>query len=162
MRTCRATAWDLPWFATRWTCTGDGLRSTGHRWAVRDSRYGSLDAELRRDLELDSLRERQLAAPVDRVGLAAHVCLPGIRAGFAAATGVLLAPEGAADLGPGGTEIDVGDTAITAGSGQEGFRVLQAIGEQRRGQAVRRGVLCRDRIRERGHRDHVQDGREGL
>src|SRR2546430_5983195 len=32
------------------------------------------------DFELDSLSQRQLAAPVDRVGLAAHVGLPGVRA----------------------------------------------------------------------------------
>ena len=84
-----------------------------------------------------------VAAPVDGVGLAAHVGLPGIRAGLAAAAGVLLAAEGAADLGARGAEVDVGDAAVAAGGRQERFRVLQPVGEQRRRQAVRRGVLQR-------------------
>src|SRR5215469_14661459 len=100
------------------------------------------------DLELDPLRERQLAAPVDRVGLAAHVGLPGVRAGLAAAAGVLLSTERATDLGSRGTEIDVGDAAVAARGGEESLCALQAIGEQRRGQAVGRSVLLGDRLTE--------------
>src|SRR5689334_10126510 len=40
-------------------------------------------------LELDALRERELVRPVDGVGLAAHVGLPGVAPGFAAAAGFL-------------------------------------------------------------------------
>ena len=65
-----------------------------------------------RHVEVDALRERQLAAPVDRAGLAAHVGLPGVRARLAPAAGVLLAAERAADLGAGGADVDVGDAAV--------------------------------------------------
>src|SRR5690349_3581182 len=50
-------------------------------------------------LERDALGQRQFAAPVDGVGLPAHVGLPGIRARLTAATRILLAAERAADLG---------------------------------------------------------------
>ena len=122
----------------------------GGRLAIDTSALGGARFSLRLpgplDLELDALRERQLAAPVDRVGLAAHVGLPGIRAGLASAAGVLLAAERAADLRAGGAEVDVGDAAVAAGGRQEGLRVLQPVGEERRGQTVRGGVLLRDRL----------------
>src|SRR5688572_16508926 len=84
-----------------------------------------------RDFEVDALSERQLQAPVDRVGLAAHVRLPAVRAGFAAAAGVLLAAECATDLRARSTDVDVGDTAIAASCGQEALGVLQPVGEDR-------------------------------
>src|SRR5580704_3523355 len=62
----------------------------------------------RSDVEPNPLSERQLRTPVDGVRLAPHVRLPGIRARLAAAAGVFLAAEGAADLGPRSAEIDVG------------------------------------------------------
>jgi two-component system sensor histidine kinase PhoQ len=65
-------------------------------------------------------------APVDGVGLPAHVGLPGVRAGLAAAAGVLLAAEGAADLGARGADVHVGDAAVAAAGGQEPLGVLQA------------------------------------
>jgi hypothetical protein len=49
--------------------------------------------------ELDALRERQLLAPVDRIGLAAHVGLPGVGARLATAARFLLAAESTSDLG---------------------------------------------------------------
>ena len=67
------------------------------------------------------LRQRQLRRPVDGVGLAAHVGLPGIAAGFAAAAGFLLAAEGAADLRAAGADVDVGDAAVAAAVAQEGL-----------------------------------------
>src|SRR5215831_5654059 len=105
-------------------------------------------ASLLIDLELDPLRERQVPAPVDGVGLAAHVGLPGVRAGLAPAASVLLSTERAADLGARGTEVDVGDAAVAACGGEEGLCALQPIGEQRRGQTVGGGVLLRDRLTE--------------
>ena len=51
---------------------------------------------------------------VDRVGLAAHVGLPGVAAAFAAAAGFLFAAEGAADLRAAGADVHVGDAAIAA------------------------------------------------
>ena len=62
-----------------------------------------------RGRSLHALGERKLGAPVDRVGLAPHVDPPGVRSRLAPASGLLLASEGAADLGPRGAEIDVGD-----------------------------------------------------
>src|SRR5262245_26759274 len=50
------------------------------------------DARIRpRSSERDALRQRQLVGPVDGAGLAAHVGLPAVAAGLAAATRVLLA-----------------------------------------------------------------------
>ena len=52
--------------------------------------------------------------PVDGAGLAAHVGLPGVGARLAAAAGLLLAAEGAADLGARGADVDVGDAAVAS------------------------------------------------
>ena len=90
------------------------------------------------DVELDALRERQRGAVVDGVGGAAHVGLPGIGAGFAAAAGFLLAAEGAADLGAGRADVDVGDAAVGAGRREEALGLAQVEGEDRRRQALRR------------------------
>src|SRR5579862_4829832 len=74
----------------------------------------------RLDVELNALRERQRAAIVHGVGGPAHVGLPAVGAGFAAAAGLLFAAERPADLGARGTDIDVGDAAIGApGRGEE-------------------------------------------
>ena len=64
--------------------------------------------------EAHALGERQLVGVVDRVGRAAHVGAPGVRAGLPAAAGVLLAAERAADLGAGGADVDVDDAAVRA------------------------------------------------
>src|SRR5882757_8578812 len=101
-------------------------------------RWRSCSIRLRRDFELDPLCERQVGAPVDRVGLAPHVGFPGVGAGLAAAAGVLLAAEGATDFGAGGADVDVGDTTVAAGGGEEQLRVLQAVGEEGGGEAVGR------------------------
>src|SRR5215218_362262 len=84
---------------------------------------------LRRDLELHPLRERQVGAPVDRAGLAAHVGFPGVGAGFAASSGLLLSSEGSADLGSRGADVHVGDAAVTARGGQETLRRAHVQGE---------------------------------
>src|SRR5688572_5213071 len=57
------------------------------------------------NVELHALGERQVARIVDGVGGAAHVGLPRVGAGLAAAAGVLLTAEGAADLGAAGPEV---------------------------------------------------------
>src|SRR5215207_7378017 len=64
------------------------------------------------DVELHALRQRQGSAEIDRVGGPAHIGLPGVGAGLAAAAGLLLAAEGAADLGAGRADVAVGDAAI--------------------------------------------------
>src|SRR6185437_741504 len=114
------------------------------------------------ELELEPLGERQVARPVDGVGLAAHIRLPGIGAGLPPAARVLLAAEGAADLGAGSADVDVGDAAVAARGGEEGLRVLQPVGEERGREAVRRGVLLRDRFLHGLDRNKVEDGTEGL
>src|SRR6202171_6659060 len=129
--------WPAPWCTIPWICTAGSSRSTHLRSVARASRCGCRDADgapLGCGLDLDPLRERQLTAPVHGIGLAAHVRLPGIGARLAAAAGILFTTEGAADFGARGAEIDVGETAVAGGGRQEGFRVLQSIGEQRRGQ----------------------------
>src|SRR3546814_17222299 len=73
-----------------------------------------------------------------------HVGPPCIRTRFAAAAGFLLATEGAADLGAGGADVDVGDAAVRTRGGQELLRRLQVVGEDRRRQALRHVVLTAD------------------
>src|SRR5690606_5419247 len=92
-------------------------------------------------VELDPLRQRQRIRVIDRVRLPPHVGLPRIRARFPATAGLLLAAEGAADLGPGGADVDVGDAAVRTGRRQEFLRRLQVVGEDGRGQALRHVVL---------------------
>src|SRR5690606_36789760 len=63
------------------------------------------------EVELDALGQRQRVGVVDGVGLAAHVGAPRVRTRLAATAGLLLAAEGAADLGAGGADVVVGDAA---------------------------------------------------
>ena len=63
-------------------------------------------------VEADALRQRQVAAVVDSVGGPAHIGLPGVGTGLAAATGFLLAAKGAADFGPRRADVDVDDAAV--------------------------------------------------
>src|SRR4051812_42542679 len=89
-------------------------KRSGSRPAWTSSVSSFIGAALSGDVELHALRQRQLAAVVDRVGGAAHVRLPAVGARFAAAAGLLLAAERAADLGARGPDVDVGDAAIRA------------------------------------------------
>src|SRR5262245_9404733 len=79
--------------------------------------------------ELNALRQRQVLRPVAGVGLPPHVGLPRIAAGFAAAAGLFLPAERAADLRAAGADVDVGDPAVAAAMAQEGFGGNQAGGE---------------------------------
>src|SRR3954465_10519633 len=85
----------------------------------------------RRDFEVDALRQRKFATPVDGVGLATHVRLPGIRAGFATTAGVFFAAECSADFGTRGANVHVRDSAIAAGGCEETFGVLHVVREDR-------------------------------
>src|ERR1035437_1621935 len=73
------------------------------------------------ELEFDALRQRQLAGPIERIGLPAHVGLPRVAARFAPAAGIFLAAERAADFGAAGADIDIGDAAIAAAMAEEGL-----------------------------------------
>src|SRR5882762_4384044 len=64
IRTCPGTVWGWRWFTTPWTCTVARSLSTPRLWAERVSRYVCPGGEpdgggLRRDFELDSLRDRK-------------------------------------------------------------------------------------------------------
>ena len=63
-------------------------------------------------VEVHALREGQVTGVVDGVGGAAHVGPPGVGARLAAAAGLLLAAERAADLGTGRADVDVDDAAV--------------------------------------------------
>jgi hypothetical protein len=100
--------------------------------------------------------------PVDRVGLAAHVGLPGVGAGLAAAAGVLLAAEGAADLGAAGADVHVGDAAVAAAWERKRSASQQVVGEDRLDRPCGTSLCRRDRLVEVSYFDHVEDRREGL
>ena len=53
---------------------------------------------LRLRVELDSLRQVNLATPIEGIGLTPHIEFPRIRAGFTTSAGLLFAAEGAADF----------------------------------------------------------------
>src|SRR3954449_177341 len=81
------------------------------------------------DGERHALREGQLTGVVDRVGRAAHVALPRVGAGLASAAGLLLAAEGAADLGARRPDVDVGDAAVRAVGGEKALGLGLVAGE---------------------------------
>src|SRR5438067_1735214 len=112
--------------------------------------------------ELDSLRERQIASPVHRRGLAPHVRLPRVGAGLAAAARILLPAEGAADLGAAGACVHVRDAAVGPRGGEEPLRGPQAVGEDGARQPLRHRVVRAQRLVEVVHLEDVEDGREGL
>ena len=111
----------------------------------------------RRDVEDDALGERQLAREVDGRGLAAHVRLPRVGARLAAAAGLLLAAEGAADLGAARADVHVRDPAVGARGREEPLGLPQVGGEDRRREPLRDAVLERDRLLRVGVREHVED-----
>ena len=111
-----------------------GRRSSGSDTAHPGSRACS-------DVEPDALGQRQGRAVVHGVGGAAHVGLPAVGAGLAAAAGLLLAAERAADLGARGADVDVGDAAVGALRRDEQLGLAQVVGEDRRRQALRHVVL---------------------
>src|SRR5690606_23415212 len=83
-------------------------------------------------LEDDALSQGELAGVVHGLGLAAHIGLPGIGAGFATAAGVLLAAKCAADLRPAGADVHVGDPTVAAEGREEGLGFAQVGGEDTR------------------------------
>jgi len=77
-------------------------------------------------MELNTLRQGQLVTPVDGIGLAAHICLPAIRAAFTATTRFLFTTKGTTS-----TYVDVGYTAITARCREELFGFAHVQRHQR-------------------------------
>ena len=79
--------------------------------------------------EFDPLRQRQFLRPVDGVGLAPHVSLPGVGARLAPAARLFFAAERAADLRARRADVDVGYAAIRTGRGEKGLRLAQRVGK---------------------------------
>src|SRR5208282_5049922 len=96
------------------------------------------------------------------VGGAAHIGLPGVGARFTAPAGLLLAAEGAADLGARRTDVHIGDAAVRAARRQEQLGLAQIIGEDRRRKALLDGVLPCDRVAEIAVFHDIENRREGL
>src|SRR5688572_30282853 len=96
--------------------------------------------------ELDSLRQRQFTAVIDRGSLAAHVGLPGITPALTAAAGFLLAAEGAADFRAARADVHIRDTAITATRGQKQLRFTNVVGKNRRTEPLRNFVVILDGV----------------
>jgi hypothetical protein len=63
---------------------------------------------------------------------------------------------------PDGPDIDVDDPAVGAGGGEEGLRLANVVGEDGRGEALRRLVVGGDRLVEGAVAHDVEDRREGL
>src|SRR5262249_8539210 len=81
--------------------------------------------------ELDSLCQSKLGGEIDRFRLPPHVFLPAIAAALAAAAGLFLATERAADLCPACAGVYVGNSAIAPHCAHEFFRFTHVIGENR-------------------------------
>src|SRR5262249_41492941 len=122
----------MPSASTDWLSTpAHGIRRS--RWEREDE----IITRSRRDcVEADPLRQGQGVAPVDRAGLPPQGGLPRVGARFPPAARRLLAAEGAADLGSRGADVDVRDAAVGALCREEPLRFAQALGEDRRGQAL--------------------------
>src|SRR5438093_11271066 len=63
---------------------------------------------------MDALCERQFAGEINCVRLPPHVALPDVAAAFPSAAGIFLAAKSAADLGPTGAHVYIGNAAVTA------------------------------------------------
>eukprot|EP00047_Mylnosiga_fluctuans_P013855 m.33831 g.33831 ORF g.33831 m.33831 type:complete len:546 (+) comp5145_c1_seq1:34-1671(+) len=113
-------------------------------------------------LKLDALRQRESLGAVDGAGGAAHVLLPRVAAGLAAAAGLLLAAEGTADLSTGRGNVHVDDATVRAEGAGPLEDALQVLGEEAAGQALARLVVDRDGLVEALALHDIEDGHEGL
>src|SRR5260370_20997343 len=101
---------------------------------------------LPRTAELDSLCERKLRRKVNRVGLAAHIALPGIAPALAPAAGIFLAAKRTPNFSAARAGVHVRDSAITPNRADEFFRLAYVVLEDGTGQALRNAVLDGDRF----------------
>src|SRR3990167_5348359 len=66
------------------------------------------------NIKFYTLRECQAGSPVNGSGLSAHISFPCIGAGFASTARIFFTAKGTANFCTRGTNINVGNTAITA------------------------------------------------
>ncbi len=114
------------------------------------------------DVEADSLGQGQIFAVIDGDGLSTHVGFPGVGPRLSSATGLFFATEGSTDFSAAGTDVDVGDTAIGAGVGDEEFGFAHIVGHDSGGKALRYGVVDIDGLFDGAVFHQVQDGSEGF
>src|SRR5712672_2542693 len=85
-----------------------------------------VEAEALLDIEPHALGQRQLGSIAYRVGGPAHVGLPAVGARLAPPSGLFFAAECAADLGAGGSDVDIGDAAVRSRRRQETLDLREA------------------------------------
>src|ERR1700682_2734129 len=119
-------------------------------------------AEALLDIEPYALRKRQLGSIAYRVGGPAHVGLPAVGARLAPSSGLFFAAECAADLGSGGADVDVGDTAIRSGRRQETLGLAQIERENRGGKPGPDRIVQPDRLVELGISHDIKNRRKGF
>src|SRR6185503_16755247 len=79
-----------------------------------------------------------------------------------ASSGLFFAAEGSADLGAGGSDIDVGDAAVGAGGGKELLGFAEVHGKDGGGETLRDFVVQGDGGVEIAVLEDVEDGGKGL
>src|SRR5205085_8915280 len=114
------------------------------------------------ELEFDVLGQGKVGGPVDSGGLAAHIGLPRVAAGFTSAPGFLFPSESAADFSAACADVDVGDAAIATPGTQEGFGRYQVGGKHSRRKALRDGVVLVDGVFELVEFDQIENRGENL
>jgi len=83
-------------------------------------------------IKLHALGQRQFCRIIHRLGLAAHIGLPRIRAALAPAAGFFLAAKGAADFRARRANIHIGNAAIRARRRKKTLCLKNITGEDAR------------------------------
>ena len=97
---------------------------------------------------------------VERLRVIFVSALQAVRPSFVA--GFLLAAECATDFGARRSDVHIGNPAIGAARRQEGFSLAQIVGEHRRRQTLRNGIVQLEYCIEVAILDDIEDRREGL
>src|SRR5712672_2556430 len=121
-----------------------------------------VEAEALLDIEPHALRKRQLGSIAYRVGGPAHVGLPAVGARLAPSPGLFFAAECAADLGSGGSDVDIGDAAVRSRPRQETLGLAQIEREDRGGKPGPDRIVHPDRLVEPGIPPDTENRRKGF
>src|ERR1700704_4875454 len=114
------------------------------------------------DIEPHALRKRQLGSIAYRVGGPAHVGLPAVGACLPPSSGLFFAAECAADLGAGGSDVDIGDAAVRSRRRQEALGLAQVEREDGRGKPGSDRIVRPDRLVELGIPHDIENRRKGF